>query len=85
MKPKIEIYAIQFRVVDDEGKQHTNLYTVGGEVSSYKGMPTKVQTIKSSFGLITISFEDDTELVMGYDPLTMDLFRRKVETKTDTE
>ena len=79
MIPKTEIYAIQFRKVDDEGKNHTNLYTLGMEVPSYTGTPTKVKTITNKFGSITISFEDDTELIMGYDPLAMDLFKRKIK------
>ena len=84
-KPQREIYAIMVKEIGIEGKPMTVTYMVGNTVPSYTGKPTKIEAILLKFGKITISYEDSTERIFGYDYMTMELFTRlKDETNAGT-
>ena len=85
MKPKSEIYAVSFLKEGYDGKPLRVLYMVGNQVPSYTGKPTKVLSIKNSFGIMVVEFEDGTSHHFGYDPLTVELFKRTIKTDGDTE
>jgi hypothetical protein len=87
MKTKTEIYSIRIKEVGEDGRVVPVLYMVGNKIQSYTGLMTTIERITLGKGLITISFEDKTSRIFGYDPLSTDLFKREViteKTKTDT-
>lgn len=85
MKCDVEIYAVSFTKEGFDGKPLRILYMVGNQVPSYTGKPTKVLSIKNSFGVIVVEFEDGTSHTFGYDIKTVELFRRKVKKDGEPE
>jgi hypothetical protein len=88
MKAKSEIYSIQVKEVSEDGRLLPVLYMVGNKVQSYTGLMTIIENITLAKGLITISFEDKTSRIFGYNPLSTDLFKRDIpqkEVKKETE
>jgi hypothetical protein len=85
MKPKTEIYSISYSREGYDGKSVRVLYMVGNQVPSYTGRPTSVESIKLAFGVLTVNFEDGTSHSLGYDPMTVEIYRRKIKTEEDGE
>jgi hypothetical protein len=80
MKPKTEIYCVSFYREGPDGKPVKRFYRLGGDMLSDIDMkPIKVSEIKLGFGVVTVSFSDETSHSFGYDPKTMDVFRRVIK------
>lgn len=88
MKPpkvKTEIYSVSYLKEGFDGNPIRAFYMVGNVVPSYTGKPTKVLSIKLSFGVFTVSFEDGTSVSFGYEPKTTEIYRRKIDDGTTEE
>lgn len=86
--PREEIYAINIK-----GGQRGSLtvndiyYMVGNPIGSYEGKQTLIKNISMAItgDKLFLYFEDESRMVIGYDPQKIDLFYRPVKVKKEVD